>query len=132
MNDVIFMTDDQAEQIVKIFENAGMTIELGAQFSVKGQIAQLLNGCEKLMQQCKTDECYVIIGDIDMATLADELPRQQARCREILENAREIGPAGAFLATMLRASLANAEKAAAAGDLGAMVAACKDLQGYSE
>ena len=61
-----------------------------------------------------------------------ELQKQQARCRQILENALEIGPAGAFLATMLRASITRAEKAAAAGDLGEMVAACKDLQGYSE
>lgn len=53
------MTDDQAERIVKIFADAGMTIELGAQFSVKGQIAQLLNGCEKLIEQCETDKYNV-------------------------------------------------------------------------
>lgn len=46
-----------------------------------------------------------------MSTLADELPRQQARCREILENTLKIGAAGEFLAAMLRASLAKAEKA---------------------
>jgi ApbE superfamily uncharacterized protein (UPF0280 family) len=46
------MTDDQAERIVKIFAEAGMTIELGARFSVNGQIAQLLNGCEELINQC--------------------------------------------------------------------------------
>lgn len=67
-----------------------------------------------------------------MNTLADELPRQQARCRGILENALSIGAPGAFLVAMLRVSLANAEQAAAAGDIGAMVAACADLQGYEE
>ena len=67
-----------------------------------------------------------------MNTLADELPRQQARCRDILENALSIGAPGALLVAILRVSLANAEKAAAAGDIGAMVAACADLQGYKE
>ena len=67
-----------------------------------------------------------------MTTLADELPRQQERCRCILESALEIGPAGSFLAAMLRASLGRAERAAADGDVAAMVAACIDLQGYSE
>jgi len=66
-----------------------------------------------------------------MSTLADELPRQQARCRTILEQALKIGPWGAFLAASLRASLARAEKASAAGDLAEMVA-CKELQDYSE
>ena len=67
-----------------------------------------------------------------MNTLADELPRQQARCREILENALSIGAPGAFLVAMLRVSLANAEKAAAAGDIVAMLAACADLRSYKE
>lgn len=46
------MEDERAEAIVKIFEDAGMTIDLGANFSVKGQIAQLLNGSEALVEQC--------------------------------------------------------------------------------
>ena len=50
-----------------------------------------------------------------MTTLADELPRQQARCRQMLEHVLEIGPAGAILAMFLRQSLAKAEKAAAEG-----------------
>ena len=67
-----------------------------------------------------------------MNTLADELPSQQARCRKILENALSIGAPGAFLVAMLRVSLANAEKAAAAGDIVAMLAACADLRSYKE
>ena len=46
------MTNDQAEKILKIFRNEGMLIQPGDQYSVKGQIAQLLNGCEKLIDQC--------------------------------------------------------------------------------
>ena len=40
------MKDDE---IIQIFKDAGMCIELGAQYSVRGQIAQLLNGCKKLI-----------------------------------------------------------------------------------
>ena len=65
-------------------------------------------------------------------TLADELPLQQARCREILEHAQAIGPAGAFLVAMLRQSLARAERATAEGDLPAMIAALNDLRSYSD
>ena len=43
------MEDKQAEEIIQLFKDAGMRIELGAQYSVRGQIAQLLNGCEKLI-----------------------------------------------------------------------------------
>ena len=46
------MTDALAEQILEIFKNAGMDIELGLNFSVRGQIAQLLNGCEQLIDKC--------------------------------------------------------------------------------
>lgn len=67
-----------------------------------------------------------------MTTLADELPRQQARCREILEAAVSIGPPGLFLATMLLQSLQRAEEAAASGDVVAMLRACQDLASYKE
>ena len=66
-----------------------------------------------------------------MTTLAEALPAQQARCREILEHAVALGPPGAFLAAMLRQSLARAERAAADGDLPAMIRALNDLQAYS-
>ena len=67
-----------------------------------------------------------------MTTLADELPRQQARCRQMLEHVLEIGPAGAILAMFLRQSLAKSEKAAAEGDVIAMLGACQELQEYKE
>ncbi len=46
------MRDVQAERILTIFKSAGVEIEPGATFSVRGQIAQLLNGCEELIDQC--------------------------------------------------------------------------------
>lgn len=48
------MKYERAEQVIMIFEDAGMTIDIGATFSVKGQVAQLLNGSEALIEQCAT------------------------------------------------------------------------------
>lgn len=50
----------------------------------------------------------------------------------ILENAILIGPPGAFLVATLRAALRQAEQAAASGDVGAMVWACKNLQDFKK
>ena len=63
--------------------------------------------------------------------LPDALVAEQARCREILEHAIEIGPAGSFLAAILRQSLARAARAAADGDVVLMLQAVEDLRGYS-
>lgn len=64
-------------------------------------------------------------------SLAEALPREQQRVRELLPLYDAI-PTGVFAATMMRESLARAERAAAAGDVVAMLAAYQDLQGYSE
>ena len=37
-----------SQEILSVFKNLGMKIETGAQYSVKGQIAQLLNGAKQL------------------------------------------------------------------------------------
>lgn len=42
------MKDKEAERIINVFRKNGLTIELGSQFSVKGQVAQLLNSSEDL------------------------------------------------------------------------------------
>lgn len=63
--------------------------------------------------------------------LTDALVAEQARCREILEHAIEIGPAGSYLAAILRQSLARADRAAADGDVILMLQAVEDLRGYS-
>lgn len=68
----------------------------------------------------------------DPQNLADALVAEQARCREILEHAAEIGPAGRFLRTMLNASLTRAEQAAASGDVVRMLHAYHDLAHYKE
>ena len=65
-------------------------------------------------------------------TLAEALPREIARVSTIREHAREIGPAGGFLVAMTTASIDRAVKAAASGDVVAMLRALKDLQEYSE
>ena len=64
-----------------------------------------------------------------METLADALPKEQQRVRELLPIYDAI-PAGVFAATMIRQSLARAEKAAASGDVAAMIAAYEDLKDY--
>jgi len=46
------MTD---EEILGIFSRNGMRIELGAQFSAKGQVAQLLNGCKNVCEILNKD-----------------------------------------------------------------------------
>lgn len=66
-----------------------------------------------------------------MATLVDELPKQMARVRdEVMPAYQAIGPAGMFALTCMRNDLDLAAKAMAAGDLAAMIAACKSLQEY--
>jgi hypothetical protein len=67
-----------------------------------------------------------------MNTIAEDLPKEQQRCREILENAQALGLAGGFLATQLKQSLSHAERAAAEGDVVAMIRAYEDLQSYKE
>ena len=56
-----------------------------------------------------------------MSTVASEFPKQQARCRELLEVYREIGPAGAFGAAVIERTLREADEALASGDVVAMV-----------
>jgi NADH:ubiquinone oxidoreductase subunit E len=62
-----------------------------------------------------------------MDNLAEALPLEQARVREVLTFYEEI-PQGIFGATMIKIALQQAEKAAASGDVVAMVKAYKELQ----
>jgi len=64
-----------------------------------------------------------------MKTIAEELPKEQQRVRELLPLYDAI-PTGVFAATMMRQSLSRAEQAAASGDVVAMIAAYEDLKGY--
>ena len=64
-----------------------------------------------------------------METLADALPKEQQRVRELLPMYDAV-PNGRFAAMMMRNSLARAEQAAASGDVVAMIASYEDLKGY--
>jgi len=63
-----------------------------------------------------------------MSTVAEELPNEQQRVRELLEVYIRI-PTGAFGAAMLREALGRAERAAASGDVAAMVRSIAELRG---
>jgi hypothetical protein len=66
-----------------------------------------------------------------MSSLGEEYPKQQARCREVLEQYIEIGTAGNFGAMMIRAKLKEADEAAVSGDVARMLRAfeaMKDVQ----
>lgn len=64
-------------------------------------------------------------------SLAEALPKEQARVREVLQEYLAIGPAGSFGAAMIEASLQRADEAAASGDAVAMIAAYQDLKSIS-
>ncbi|HEU4376269.1 MAG TPA: hypothetical protein VFS02_22440 [Telluria sp.] len=66
-----------------------------------------------------------------MTSLAEALPQQQARVRELAAQYRSIGAAGVPAALMMEASLQAADRAAASGDVIAMIRAHEDLKGYS-
>ena len=67
-----------------------------------------------------------------MNIIATDLPKEQERCRYILEAAQSIGAPGAFLVMQLKKSLKKAEEAAASGDVVAMIASYEDLKSYKE
>ena len=65
-----------------------------------------------------------------MSSLGTALPAEMTRVRdEVLPAYLEIGPAGAFAATLIRADLDAAAKAMAEGDVVAMLRAYESLKG---
>ncbi len=65
-------------------------------------------------------------------TLGEALPQEMARIRDkVMPAYVECGPSGRFALAMMRASLDQAAKALAEGDVVAMVATYKDLKGYT-
>lgn len=50
------------QEILEIFARNGLKIELGERYSVKGQIAQLLNGCKKVLEEYSRQECNQTAG----------------------------------------------------------------------
>lgn len=61
-------------------------------------------------------------------SLAEALPREQARVREILALYKALGPAGMFGAGMIEADLREADAAVMSSDLVRMIRAYKKLQ----
>lgn len=65
-------------------------------------------------------------------TLADALPRECARVREVLGYYKEIGPVGMLGAGFIEQDLRAADVAMASGDVVAMLQALKALQEITE
>lgn len=66
-----------------------------------------------------------------MASLGEELPKEMKRVRDdVMPAYIEIGPAGTFALTIIRATLDRATKALAEGDVIAMLRAYEDLKGF--
>jgi hypothetical protein len=63
-----------------------------------------------------------------MMTVGDDYPNQQARCRELLEGYKEIGPAGAFGYMMISQVLARADRAAISGDVAEMLKSYQEMK----
>lgn len=63
-----------------------------------------------------------------MSSVGEEYPKEQARLRELLNEYRKIGPAGAFGATMIEATIREAEAAAMSGDVVRVVRAFAAMQ----
>lgn len=63
-----------------------------------------------------------------MSNLAEALPKEQARCRKLLGDYKEIGPAGVIGATLIEQKLQDAERAASSGDVVAMLRAYEALK----
>jgi hypothetical protein len=62
-------------------------------------------------------------------SLGEALPKEIARCKEVLATYRSIGPAGQFGAMMIEKALKLAEGAIVTGDVGCMIKAYEELKG---
>ncbi len=64
-------------------------------------------------------------------TLADALPKEMARVREVLGHYREIGPHGMIGAAFIEQDLRAADQAVMSGDVMAMIRALETLRGIT-
>ena len=64
-------------------------------------------------------------------TLADALPKECARVREVLGYYKELGPVGAIGAAFIEQDLKDADRAMVSGDVVAMVFALQTLRGIN-
>ena len=68
----------------------------------------------------------------EVESLGEAFQKEQARVRELLEQYVAIGAPGLWGATMIRQSLARAEKAAVSGDVVAMIRSYEDLKTFTD
>ena len=66
--------------------------------------------------------------DGSIETLADALPKEMARVREVLGHYREIGPDGAIGAAFIKQDLRAADQAVMGGDVVAMLRSLETLR----
>ena len=66
-----------------------------------------------------------------METLADALPKEMGRVREVLGHYKEIGPAGMFGAAFIEQDLRAADQAVMSGDVVAMLRSLETLRGIT-
>lgn len=63
-----------------------------------------------------------------MTSLGEDFPKEQARCREVLSQYREIGPPGRFGALMIEDMLRRADRAAMSGDVIEMIRVYEEMR----
>ena len=63
-------------------------------------------------------------------SVGEDFPKQQKRCRELLEQYKAIGPAGQFAYSMISQALGRAEQAAISGDVVAILRSYQELRGF--
>ncbi len=64
-----------------------------------------------------------------MSSVGEEMPKEQARVREVLAMYKEIGKPGIPGAMMIEQSLQKADQAVSSGDVIAILVAYEDLKG---
>jgi len=65
-----------------------------------------------------------------MDTLADALPREMARVRDLIPIYESIGPTSIFAVTLMKKALDRAAVASAAGDVVEMIRALEELRAF--
>lgn len=63
-----------------------------------------------------------------MSTMAEEFPKQLARCRDLLDQYKAIGPVGNFGAAVVQSAIYRAEHAQASGDVVQLIQSYAELK----
>ena len=65
----------------------------------------------------------------ESTSVGEDYPKEQARCREVLAQYKELGRAGVLGGMMIEATLREADAAMASGDIVRILQAYKAMQG---